>query len=55
MTVTAPIARMTQERVPSVVAAAHEAAERVAARLDGRPYAATPGAGTTVPAGTAAR
>jgi DNA-binding IclR family transcriptional regulator len=55
MTVTAPIARMTQERVPGVVAAAHEAAERVAARLDGRPYPATPGEGTTVAAGTAAR
>ena len=37
ITVTAPIARMTQERVPDVVEAAHAAAERVAARLEGTP------------------
>jgi IclR family transcriptional regulator, acetate operon repressor len=36
ITVTAPIGRMTQERVPTVVAAAQAAAERVAARLHGR-------------------
>jgi DNA-binding IclR family transcriptional regulator len=35
ITVTAPAGRLTEERLPAVVEAASEAAERIAARLEG--------------------